>query len=51
LERNGRWETGRKFFRSLGSREGFFSKGITIADLNTEGKIPVDRELFTTEVI
>ena len=32
------------------SREFFFSNGLTTADLNTEGKLPVKRESLITEV-
>ena len=32
------------------SREFFFSSGLTTADLNTEGKLPVKRESLITEV-
>ena len=35
LERNGRLETGLKFFRSFTSSPDFFSRGLTMADFET----------------
>ena len=46
LERNGRLETGLKFFRSFTSSPGFFSRGLTMADLKQSGAMPVVREVF-----
>ena len=38
-------ETGRKFFFKLfGSREAFFRRGLTTADLKVDGKVPDDKE-------
>ena len=38
FDRNDRFETGRKFWKSSGSRVDFFKRGLTIADFSSEGK-------------
>ena len=39
-----RLETGRKFFKSFGSREALLRRGLTTADLKVDGKVPDDNE-------
>ena len=39
-----RLETGRKFFKSFGSREALLRRGLTTADLKVDGKVPDDKE-------
>ena len=39
-----RLETGRKFFKLFGSREAFWRRGLTSADLKVDGKVPDDKE-------
>ena len=51
LERKGRFDTGRKFFKSLGFSPGFFNRGFTMACLDWGGTAPEQRELFTILVI
>ena len=50
LEKKDRFETGLKFFRSFGSIEGFFRRGLTIACLNTVWNVPESSDSFTTWV-
>ncbi|WP_419583312.1 hypothetical protein, partial [Thiolapillus sp.] len=50
LEKKDRFETGLKFFRSFGSSEVFFRRGLTIACLNTVGNVPESSDWFTTWV-
>ena len=47
FERNGRFETGLKFLKSLASRPCFLSMGITRACFNPDGTVPVDKETLT----
>ena len=42
-----RLETGRKFFKSFGSREALLRRGLTTADLKVDGKVPDDKETLT----
>ena len=51
LEMKGRFDTGRKFFKSFGSSPDFFNIGVTTACLNGGGTIPEQRELFIILVI
>ena len=51
LEMKGRFDTGRKFFKSFASSPGFFNRGVTTAYLNCGGMIPEQGELFTILVI
>ena len=44
MDRKGRFEIGRKLFRSLGSRPGFLSIGVIIADLRGARIEPEERE-------
>ena len=44
---NGRFETGLKFLKSLASRPGFFSMGVTRACFNPDGTVTVDKETLT----
>ena len=39
-----RLETGQNFVKLFGSREAFFRKGLTTADLKVDGKVPDDTE-------
>ena len=39
-----RLRTGRKFFKSFGSREAFLRRGLTTADLKADGKLQNDKE-------
>ena len=48
---NGRFATGRKFFKTFESRDGFFKIGLMTALLNWLGTLDVDREKFTILVI
>ena len=47
LDKNGRLETGRKFFNISGLSELFLSNGLTIADLCSKGKWPEDKQRLT----
>ena len=51
LDKNGRWETGGKFFNISGLCELFLSNGLTIADLCMKGKWPEDKERLTMWVM
>ena len=44
LDRNGRFEIGRKLLRSLGSKPGFLNIRVIIADLRGAGIEPEERE-------
>ena len=44
LERNGRFEMGRRLLKILGSEPGFFSRGVTAAVLSDDGTEPEVRE-------
>ena len=39
-----RLETGQNFVKLFGSREAFFRKGLTTADLKVDGKVPDDKD-------
>ena len=47
FETNERFETGLKFLKSLASRPGFFSMGVTRACFNPDGTVTVDKETLT----
>ena len=47
---NGRFETGLKFLKSLASRPGFFSMGVTRACFDPDGTVPMDKETLTIVV-
>ena len=51
LEIKDRLETGRKFFMTSLSNEGFFSKGVTSAAFIFVGTIPVDMDKLTMFVM
>ena len=46
-----RLETGRKFFRTSGSKSAFFRSGVTKARFKEAQKSPVESERFTSRVI
>ena len=47
FEMNGRFESGLKFLKSVASRPGSFSMGVTRACFNPDGTVPVDKETLT----
>ena len=51
LERNGRLETGLKFFKSFTSNPGFLKRGLTTAVFKQSSTMPVVREVFMILVI
>ena len=46
-----KFDTKRQFFKSYGSGDIFFKRGLTRADLSTDGKTPDTKELLNTTVM